>query len=151
MIRVCHISKHRPKPEVTFSEDKVIWGHEVKLPISVIWRRSTCLWVVFFSRTQKMTLEHRLLHRTRNKMNIFNCIVLRSNALKSNHLSHSKCYKNNVYEGKWLETWYMHYLEALLVHIFRFLKILKFRGIFWKKMLKKSPNFQNFQNFKNPR
>ena len=37
MIRVCDISKHRPKPEVTYYEVKVIWGHEVKLPISVIW------------------------------------------------------------------------------------------------------------------
>ena len=99
IIWVCDISKHRPKPEVTFSEVKVIWGHEVKLPILVIWRCSTCLYVGFSSRTRKMTLEHRLLHINRNKMNIWNCIVLRLNALKSSHFSHSKCYKNNVFEG----------------------------------------------------
>ena len=47
-----------------------------------------------------MTLEQRLLHINRNKMNIWNCIVnyIRPNALKSSHFSHSKCYKNDVYE-----------------------------------------------------
>ena len=47
MIRVCDISKHRPKPAVNFYEVKIIWGHEAKLPISVIWRCSTCSWVIF--------------------------------------------------------------------------------------------------------
>ena len=53
MIRICDISKHRPKPEVTFSEIKVIWGHKVKLPISAMWRRDTCLWVGFSSERDK--------------------------------------------------------------------------------------------------
>ena len=103
MIRVCDISEHRLYSEVTFSEVKVIWGHEVKLSISVIWRRNTCLWVGFSSRTRKMTLEHRLLHRNRNKMKIWKCMVLRPNALKSSHFSHSKCYKNRIYEGNYLK------------------------------------------------
>ena len=72
------------------------------MSISVIWRRNTCLWVGFSSRTRKMTLEHRLLHRNRNKMKIWKCMVLRPNALKSSHFSHSKCYKNHVYEGNYL-------------------------------------------------
>ena len=41
---------------MTFSEVKAIWGHEVKLPISVIWRRNTCLWVGVSCITRKMTL-----------------------------------------------------------------------------------------------
>ena len=99
MIRVCYISKHRPKPEVTFSEIKVIWGHEVKLPISVIWRRSTCLWVGLSSRMQTMTLEHRLLHINRNKMNIWNCIVLRPNALESSHFHIQNAIKTTIGVG----------------------------------------------------
>ena len=124
MIRVCGISEHRPYPEVPFSEVKVIWDHELKLRISVIWRRNTCLWVVFSSRTRKMTLEHRLLHRNRNKMNVWNCMVLRPNALKSSHFSHSKCYKNNVSEGSYFKlATYIHSLKNILAHIFRLLKI----------------------------
>ena len=62
----------------------------------VIWRRSTCLWVGFSSRTRKMTLEHRLLHRTRNKMNIWNCIVLRPNALNSSLFTFKMLYKQRL-------------------------------------------------------
>ena len=135
MIRVCDISKHRPYSEVTFSEVKIIWGHEVKLTISVIWRRSTCLWVGFSSRAQKMTLEHRLSHKTWNKMSIWNYMLLRPNALKSSHFSHSKCYKTPFLGGHLLETFSIHSLEAILVDLFRFLKIWKFKGIFFAKRI----------------
>ena len=76
------------------------------MPISVIWRRSKCLWVGFCLERKKVILEHRLLHRNRNKngevelhgMMYVHC----SNALKSSHFSHYKCYKNNVSEGNHL-------------------------------------------------
>ena len=57
MIRVSDISQHRPQPEVTFVEVKVIWGHEVKLPIPVIWRSITHVWVGFSSITRKNDLR----------------------------------------------------------------------------------------------
>ena len=103
MIRVCDKSKHRPYPEVTFSEVKAIWGHEAKLAILVTWCRNTCLWVGFSSRTQRMTLDHRLWHRNRNKINTWNCMVLHPNDLKCSHFSNSKCHKNNVSEGNYLK------------------------------------------------
>ena len=100
-----------------------------------------------------MTLEHRLLHRNRNKMKRWKCMVPRPNALKSSHFSHSKCYKNTFLKRI---TWnlYIHSSESILVHVFRFFENFEILGDFWKhnkKMLKKSQNFQNFHNFKNPR
>ena len=52
-----------------------------------------------------------------------------------------------------LETWYIHSLESLLVHIFQFFENFEIWGIFEKikKNVEKTQNFQNFQNFKNPR
>ena len=51
---------------------------------------------------EKMTLEHCLLHRNRNKMNLWNCMILRPNALKSSHLSHS-IFFSKVSEGNYLK------------------------------------------------
>ena len=77
-------------------------------------------------------------------------MVLRPNALKSSHFSHSKCYIKPHLWRESLETWYIHSLESLLVHIFRFSENFEIWGDFLKNN-KKSQNFQNFQNFKNPR
>ena len=35
----------------------------------------------------QMTLEHRLMHRNWTKMNVYNCMVLRLNAMKSCHFT----------------------------------------------------------------
>ena len=59
-------------------------------------------------------------------------MVLRPNALKSSHFSHSKCYKNRIYEGNYLKLG-TYILWSLFYYIYSgFLKILKFGG-FLKK------------------
>ena len=123
-------------PRWPFLMSRSIWGHEVKLPISVIWRRNTCLWVGlwvgFSSRTRKMTLEHRLLHRNRNKMKIWKCMVLRPNALKSSHFSHSKCYKTAFMKGITWNLVHTFFRVSSSTYIPFFFLILKFGGFFEK-------------------
>ena len=151
MIRVCDISKHRPKPEVTFSEGNVIWGYEVKLLISVIWRRSTCLWVGCSSRTRKMTLENRLLHRNRNKMNWWNCILLRPNALKSSHFHIQNAIKTLFMKGMTWNLVHTFFRGSSSTYIpFFFGKVWNL-GWFFEKKMTKSQTFQHFQNFENAR
>ena len=85
-------------------------------------------------------------------MKIWKCIVVRPNALKSSNFSHSKCYKNHVYKGNYLKLGtYVHSLESLLVHVFRFFENFEILGDFFekikKKLLKKISNFPKFSKF----
>ena len=112
---------------MTFSEVKVIWGHEVRivhfLPISSIWRRDTCVWVVFSSTTRKMTLEHRFLHKHRNKMNIWNCMVFPQNAPKVAifHIRNAiKTTLMKVITWNLVQTFFRHYSSTHIPFFWKF-------------------------------
>ena len=104
---------------------------------------------VFSSRTRKMTLKHRSLHRNRNKMKIWKCMVLRPNALKSSHFHIQSAIKTTFLKGI---TWnlvhtFFSVSSSTCIPVFENFEIW---GIF-EKNVKKSQNFQNFPNFKTPR
>ena len=103
-------------------------------------------WSIFRPERKKMTLEHRLLHRNRNKMNIWNCIVLRPNALKSSfHIQ--KPIKTMFMKGLTWNLVHTFFRDSSSTYIPFFLKILKFGGFFVKNVEKiaKFPKFLKAQ------
>ena len=69
-------------------------------------------------------------------------VLYRLNALKSSHFSHSKCYKNHVYEGNYLKLGTYILLEFLLVHIFRFFENFEIWVDFVKNIKKMLKNIK---------
>ena len=68
MIRVSDTSTQHSKSTMTFEHVKVIRGPGVISLILVIWRHNISFWVSFSPRARQMTLEHRLMHLTRDKI-----------------------------------------------------------------------------------